>query len=185
MEGRKGEYKYIESGLTSVVLKDIVVFHCTKCNAIVPEIPATGVLHRVIAMRLLYKKSLLTGSELRFLRKLCGYSVNEFSEIMGTSKSVICKWETKKHGDGTDRLVRLLVLSKLSRELTGEPEPLLKNVTVAQLNSDLESALKLIEAQGKDENEEDEQFEISPEELAQFGGAAISVEIQPETASVN
>jgi transcriptional regulator with XRE-family HTH domain len=182
MEGRKGEYRYVECGLNSVVLKDILVFHCTKCNAIVPDIPATGVLHRVIAMRLLCKKTLLTGSELRFLRKLCGYSVNEFSEIMGSSKPVVCRWETQnKHGEGTDRTVRLLVMAKLVRELTGQPEPLLKNVTVAQLVSEVESAFKLIGV-GRD----DQQYEISPEEIAHFGGAAaVHPEAQSELVSVN
>jgi transcriptional regulator with XRE-family HTH domain len=177
MEGRKGEYRYIESGLDSVVLKDILVFHCTKCNAIVPEIPAAGVLHRVIAMRLLCKKTLLTGSELRFLRKLCGYSVTEFAEVMGTSKTVIWRWENKKHGDGTDRTVRLLVLTKLVRELAGQPAPILKNITVAQLNSEVEAAFKLIEA-----GCENEQYEISPEDLARFGGAE---QPEPEMASVH
>ena len=46
-----------------------------------PEIPAAGVLNRVIAMRLINKKNLLTGSEVRFIRKLCGYSATEFAEI--------------------------------------------------------------------------------------------------------
>jgi transcriptional regulator with XRE-family HTH domain len=178
MEGRKGEYRYIESGLSSVVLKDILVFHCTKCNAIVPEIPAAGVLHRVIAMKLLCKKTLLTGSELRFLRKLCGYSVNEFAEIMGSNKTVVSRWENQnKHGDPTDRTVRLLVLAKLVRELTGQPEPILRNVTVAQLNSEVEAAIKLIET-----GRRDEQYEISPEEIARFGGTV--PESEPELVSV-
>src|SRR5580704_15239581 len=100
MEVRKGEYKYVECGLDSVILKDILVYHCTKCNAIVPEIPAAGVLHRVIAIRLLNKTTLFTGGEMRFLRKLCGYSVNEFSEIMGSSKAVVSRWETQSsHGE--------------------------------------------------------------------------------------
>jgi transcriptional regulator with XRE-family HTH domain len=179
MEGRKGEYRYIESGLNSVVLKDILVFHCTKCNAIVPEIPAVGVLHRVIAMRLLCKKTLLTGSELRFLRKLCGYSVNQFAEVMGSNKSVVCRWETKNsHGKGTDRTVRLLVMAKLIRELAGQPEPLLKNATVAQLNSLVEAAIKLIDAR-----KTEEQYVISPEEIAHFGGTEPTPE--PEFVSVN
>src|ERR1039457_1206357 len=156
MEGRKGEYRYVESGLNSVILKDILVYHCTRCNAIVPEIPAAGVLHRVIAMRLLCKKTLLTGNEIRFLRKLCGYSINEFSEIMGSSKAVICRWETqdkngKGHGKGTDRTIRLLVLAKLAREVSGQPDPILKNVTVEQLNSEMEAAFKVIQARGDDE----------------------------------
>jgi hypothetical protein len=32
MEDRRGEYRYVESGLNSVIFKDILVFHCTKRN---------------------------------------------------------------------------------------------------------------------------------------------------------
>jgi transcriptional regulator with XRE-family HTH domain len=164
MEGRKGEYKYLECGLDSVILKDILVFHCTKCNAIVPEIPAAGVLHRVIALRLLMKETLLTGKELRFLRKLCGYSVNEFSEIMGSSKGVVSRWENYDvHGDGTDRTVRLLALGKLVREIAGQPDPILRNVTVDQLTSEVLSALKTIA-----DRRGHEKYEILPKEIAKF-----------------
>jgi transcriptional regulator with XRE-family HTH domain len=166
MEGRKGEYKYAESGLHSVILKDILVFHCTKCNAIVPEIPAAGVLHRVIALRLLRKKSLLTGGELRFLRKLCGYSINEFAQIMGSSKSVVSRWETQNaHGEATERIVRLLVMAKLVRELTGQPDPILRNVSAETLSAEVDNILKSIQARFVDEK-----YEISPEEIAQLGG---------------
>ena len=178
MEGRKGEYRYIESGLDSVILKDILVFHCTKCNAIVPEIPAAGVLHRVIALRLLTKTTLLTGAELRFLRKLCGYSVTEFSEIMGSSKAVISRWETQStHGEGTDRTVRLLVLGKLVREIAGHPDPILKNVTVEQLSADVLNTLKALVAR-----RDHESYEIPPEEIARF---SVSREIESvESAEV-
>lgn len=175
MEGRKGEYRYVESGLDSVVLKDILVFHCTKCNAIVPEIPAVGVLHRVIALKLLSKKSLLTGRELRFLRQLCGYSVNEFAEIMGSSKSVVSRWETSRHGAQTDRTMRLLVLAKLVREITGQPDPILKNVTVDELNSQVEAAFKVIE-----DRKGEEQFEVSPEEMKRFGANPQTAELEAE-----
>jgi YgiT-type zinc finger domain-containing protein len=165
MEGRKGEYKYLESGLDSVVLKDVLVFHCPKCNAIVPEIPAAGVLHRVIALRLLRKTTLLTGAELRFLRKLCGYSVNEFSEIMGSSKAVVYRWETQSvHGGGTDRTVRLLALGKLVREIAGHPDPILRNVTVEQLTNEVLNAMKLLLAR----KATIERYEIPPEEIARF-----------------
>jgi transcriptional regulator with XRE-family HTH domain len=176
MEGRKGEYKYVESGLDTVVLKDILVFHCTTCNAIVPEIPAAGFLNRVIAQKLLLKGTLLTGDELRFLRKFCGYSVTEFAEIMGSSKSVICRWETKNHGASTDRTIRLLVLFKLMREMVGQPEPTLKNVTFEELNSKVEAAFKSIE-----DRDVDEHYEISPEDIAQFGGgqSIIEQEVSP------
>ena len=165
MEGRKGEYKYAESGLNSVILKDILVFHCTKCNAIVPEIPAAGVLHRVIALRLLRKRSLLTGGELRFLRKLCGYSINDLAEIMGSSKNVVSRWETHAHGEGTERTIRLLVLAKLVREMVGQPDPILRNISVEALSVEIENTLKLIQSRSVDEK-----YEISPEEIAHLGG---------------
>jgi YgiT-type zinc finger domain-containing protein len=175
MQGHKGEYKYVECGLNSVVLKDILVFHCPKCNEVVPEIPATGVLHWVIARRILRKKTLLTGNEIRFLRKLCGYSVNEFAEIMGSSKNVVCRWETASHGKGTDRLVRLLVMAKLCRKITGREDSGLKNITVDQLNAEIEATLKEIEAKTKNEK-----YEIPSEELARFSG---NTQEAPEVAS--
>lgn len=164
MDGRKGMYQYLESGLDSVFLKDIWVFHCTKCNAIVPQIPAVGVLHRVIALRLLQKKTLLTGKELRYLRKLCGCSVVEFTEIMGTTKQVVSHWENQnKHGQGTDRIVRLLTVGRFVREITGHPDTVLKNVTVEQLTNDIMSVFKTLSKRVSEER-----YEISPEEIAHY-----------------
>jgi putative transcriptional regulator len=167
MEGRKGNYRYVESGLDSVLLKDILVFHCPVCNVIIPEIPAVGVLHRVIAMKILDKRSPLTGEEFRFLRKFCGYSVTEFAEIMGSSKSVVSRWETQNHGASTDRTVRLLAMFKLVREMIGQPDVALKNVTAEDLNARIEEAFKTMAGCDVEEG-----YEVSSEELAKFGGAA-------------
>ena len=166
MEGRKGEHKYTECGLTSVTLKDILIYRCTNCSAIVPEIPAAGVLHRVIALRLIVKKNLLAGSEIRFLRKFCGYSVNDFAEIVGSDKTVVSRWEKTGCGKGTDRIVRLLAMAKLTREIAGQPEPVLKNVTVDQLSCMVDEAFKLIEGKAK----ANERYVILPEEIARYAG---------------
>jgi YgiT-type zinc finger domain-containing protein len=177
MEGRKGEYKYTECGLTSVRLKDILVYHCQNCNALVPEIPAVGVLHRVIALRIVNKKNLLTGSEIRFLRKLCGYSVNDFAAILGSSKSVISRFEKEGCGKENDRLIRYLLIAKFSRELAGQSPLILRNVTIEQINIDIENTLKLMEGRGQ----KDEQYDISPEDLALYVGST-DAPSEPEMA---
>lgn len=178
MEGRKGVHKYTECGLTSVSLKDILVFRCTNCSAVVPEIPAVGVLHRVIALRLIFKNNLLSGSEIRFLRKFCGYSVNEFAEIIGSSKSVVSRWEKGGCGEHTDRILRLLVLVKLTRELSGQSEPTLKNVTVEQLHSMMDRSFKVLEGKAK----ANEKYIISPEEIAKYTGVSDEILESSEVA---
>ncbi len=169
MEGSKGEYKYTECGLSSVTIKDILVYRCTNCTAVVPEIPAAGVLHRVIALRLLGKKTLLAGSEIKFLRKLCGYSVNEFAEMVGSGKkSVVSRWEKEGCGKGTDKLIRMLVMAKLILEIAGQPKPILRNVTIEQLKQTTDEAIKFIEGKAK----ANERYIIDPEEIARYAGAA-------------
>jgi transcriptional regulator with XRE-family HTH domain len=166
MEGRKGEYKYTECGLDSVTLMDILVYHCTHCNALVPEIPAAGVLHRVIAMRLLNKRSLLAGAEIRFLRKLCGFSANDFAAMLGSSKTVISRFEKLGCGEQNDRLIRMLVLTSFARELANQPNRILRNVTFEQLSSEVENTLKLIAGR----IHQKEKYEIPPEEIARYFG---------------
>ncbi len=184
MEGRKGEYKYTECGLNSVTLKDILVFHCIQCNDVVPEIPAVGVLHRVIAIKLLLKKTLLTGNELRFLRKLMGYSVDEFCEVTGTNKNVVQRWEKNHlHGKGSDRTVRLLVLNRLLREIAGQPQPILRNVTIQELSKQVEESFKLI--RNNQPGEDEEKYNISPKDLEHYGGSEANVEVPVAAAAVN
>lgn len=163
MEGTRGNYQYTECGLDSVYLNNVLVFHCPRCNALeVPDIPAVGALHSVIAIKLLCKKTLLSGKEMRFLRKFMGYSVNEFVEIMGAAnKSVVSRWETRTHGKEVDRIVRLLVMVKLVTDISGHPKTSLRNVTVESLRTKIEDAMKTMEGKMREER-----YDINPEELA-------------------
>lgn len=130
MEGRVENYKYLECGLKSVTLEKVLVFHCAKCGATVPEISNANELHGLIGLAVLTKKSLLTGEEVRFLRKLCGYSVNDLAKRVGTSKFVISRWENHNMlGKESDRIIRLICVHKMTKDCLLGPESLAEDGT--------------------------------------------------------
>jgi DNA-binding transcriptional regulator YiaG len=114
MEGRYQNYQYSECGLTNVVLLDVLVFNC-KCGAIVPEIPYTAALHRFIAMELLRKPTLLCGEEVRFLRKLIGYSSVQLAELIAVSNVTLSRWENEavRINRNADRILRLVFFAAI------------------------------------------------------------------------
>ena len=118
MTGRRENYSYQEAGLKSVVLLNIVVYHC-KCGAIVPEIPYAGMLHHCIALNVLQKRALLAGEEIRFLRKVAGFSATELARVMGVDKVSVSRWETdaKKIGRESDRLIRAVCFARMVESL--------------------------------------------------------------------
>jgi transcriptional regulator with XRE-family HTH domain len=121
MVGRRENYQYTESGLKSVTLTNVLVFHC-KCGAILAELPAVGQLHFLIAFDLLRKDTILSGEEARYLRKWVGYSATELAETTGYSKSIVSRWENEKQNIGkeSDRLMRLVVFAKMLENAVGQ-----------------------------------------------------------------
>lgn len=154
MRGRKENYSYGECGLRNVVLLDILVFHC-KCGAIVPEIPAPGPLHAAIAMAVLGKKTLLSSEEIRFVRKVAGYSGVEFAKVLGVKSSSLSHWETgsKLIGKDSDRLVRLVCFTRMMENIAGEdyglPEKISRIAKMSQ-SVNLTSLLEHIEDRAGD-----------------------------------
>jgi putative zinc finger/helix-turn-helix YgiT family protein len=118
MTGKRENYQYQEAGLKSVVLLNIVVYHC-ECGAIVPEIPYAGILHHCIAMNVLQKKALLSGEEIRFVRKAAGFSATELARVMGMDKVSVSRWENekKKISKDSDRLIRVVCFTRMMERL--------------------------------------------------------------------
>ncbi len=148
MVGRKQNYQYDECGLSSVVLTNVLVFHC-ECGAIVAELPSLSCLHAVIATDLFRKKTLLSGEEFRFLRKWTGYSATELSVVMGVAKETISRWENQKVviGDESDRLFRLVCFAKILKTTGGsgisdkliEAARMIKSLNLVDILESLES----------------------------------------------
>jgi DNA-binding transcriptional regulator YiaG len=122
MKGRLEDYHYTECGLPRVLLSKITVYRCKDCKAMVPEIPAQSELHRAILMALLRKTSLLSGEEIRFIRKMAGYSLQDLANIMGIHNTNLSKWENNARtiGKDSDRMLRLICFSSILQESVKE-----------------------------------------------------------------
>jgi putative zinc finger/helix-turn-helix YgiT family protein len=106
------DYRFTESGLDNVVLKDIEVVVCPQCGSESPRIPNHDDLMRTIAIALIDMPSELSGNEVRFLRKLLGRSGEQFAQMLGIDRSHLSRIENGAMAVSrqTDRLVRTLAL---------------------------------------------------------------------------
>jgi putative transcriptional regulator len=105
------DVKYDFSGLPGVTLKGVEVTRCSECGEYEVAIPRIEELHRLMARTVIAKRSRLTPQEIRFLRKLLGWSGADFANAMGTTPETISRWENGAAAMGVqaDRLLRLLV----------------------------------------------------------------------------
>ncbi len=104
-------YQYFESGLDNVLLQNIPVYEC-DCGAKYPSIFRIGYLNELIGEALLEKQSLLSGKEIKFLRKNLYLSSKKFAQTLGIGITTLSKWENEKqhHSGPNDRLIRALYL---------------------------------------------------------------------------
>ena len=105
-------YRFKESGLNNVFLKDIEVVKCADCKSESPRIPNHDDLMRTIAVALIDKPSELAGDEVRFLRKYLGEGSTTFAQMLGIDRSHLSRVENGAMAISrqTDRLVRTLAL---------------------------------------------------------------------------
>ena len=90
-------YRYKESGLDNVYLKNSAVRHQCACGRRFIEIPQIERLHDAIAYKVLNKKTIWRGQEFRFLRKWIGRTAEELGRILGhVKRGTISRWENEK-----------------------------------------------------------------------------------------
>lgn len=106
-------YRYMESGLPNVLLKDILVRRCPDCGAEYISIPAIENLHRTIAMILVNKPGRLTSTEIKFMRKSLGWSGADFARKFHVASSQVSRWESESShqpmGKANELLLRTAV----------------------------------------------------------------------------
>ncbi|PYP85960.1 MAG: hypothetical protein DMG65_19785 [Candidatus Angelobacter sp. Gp1-AA117] len=106
------DYKFIESGLDNIILKNIEVLECPQCKTVSPRIPRHNSLLRTIALALIAKPYPLSGPEIKYLRKFLAMTQEEFAKYVSADTAVISRWENDVQpvGPQSDRLIRLIAL---------------------------------------------------------------------------
>jgi transcriptional regulator with XRE-family HTH domain len=106
-QGRRENYAYTECGLKNIVLADVLVYRCKNCGGETVEIPNMDGLHRTLALGVLCKRRLLSGDEVRFLRKVAGLTATGLAKSLAVTKTAVSRWENgAKIGLASDRAVR-------------------------------------------------------------------------------
>jgi putative zinc finger/helix-turn-helix YgiT family protein len=102
-------YHFIDSGLPNVYLAGVKYWVCAKCDQQAAEIPAALKLLAAIAESLVRKPGLLTGDEIRFLRKELGKKASDFALLINKTPEHFSKLENNQLPltEDTDKLVRL------------------------------------------------------------------------------
>ena len=127
----KHDYRFTESGLDNVVLKDVEFAKCEECGEEAVRIPRLNDLMRALALGVIAKPYELTGEDVRFLRKYLELSAAEFANILSVDKSTLSRWENGDQalGPQSDRLIRTVVLGlgegmkeKLEQTIRSFPE---------------------------------------------------------------
>lgn len=125
-------YRYTESGLTNVFLDGMMTLYCPTCQSDFPEIENVPALHAKIAEILMRKPYVLTGRELRFLRKEMRMKAKDLATVLGVTPTTVSRWETgeERLGIANDRLIRSLYLMWLiEQDKIIDPKTILSRVS--------------------------------------------------------
>ena len=115
MTTQRENYRYTESGLSHILLRDVEVSRCPQCGEMEVAILQIEQLHRAIAQALLRKPARLAPEEIRYLRTSLGWSGTDLAAHMGTTPETVSRWEhgATSIGKTADRLLRLLVATQM------------------------------------------------------------------------
>lgn len=107
MQRKVGKYKYLESGLNNVFLENVDLYQC-GCGTSYASIFRVPRLNELIAKTILKKRALLSGKEIRFLRKHVHVSSRDFAKMLHIDKTTLPKWEggSQRQSKPHDLLIR-------------------------------------------------------------------------------
>lgn len=119
MKNSTNYYHYTECGLNNIYL--VNGFKITKTENGDEEIFIHDIhgLHKAISHTLIFKKGLLEGSEIKFIRTMLDLSQNKLGDRIGCGYQQILLWEKNKNkiSKPADRLLKITLLTYLDKKI--------------------------------------------------------------------
>ncbi len=116
---KQSHYHYAECGLDNIYLLNGVKI--TKLEDGGEEIFIHDIhgLHKAISKILIFKKGLLKGGEIKFMRTMLDLSQNKLAALIGCRYQQILLWEKDKNkiSKPADRLLRITLYTYLHKEI--------------------------------------------------------------------
>jgi len=94
----RGDHRYVESGLSFVVLSQCILLVCIACDVSAAVLPNAETLHIAIVEKLLRVPARFTGEVIRFVRRSLKLTGDEFAGLLGTSRVEVSRWENEHSG---------------------------------------------------------------------------------------
>jgi DNA-binding transcriptional regulator YiaG len=127
VSSQEAPYHYVNSGLSNVYLVGVKYRVCEKCDQQSADIPAVKHLMTALARAVVNKAVLLTGEEVRFLRKRLARRSVEFAKMLSMTAQRFSELEAGRDRIAPDRdkLVRMIykILSGDRKLITGLSKP--------------------------------------------------------------
>jgi transcriptional regulator with XRE-family HTH domain len=112
-------YHYKESGLDYVWLVGVSQYKCKECGEVVVEIPRINELHLLIGKNIVCRRELLTGQEVRYLRKEIGMKSKDMAAALSIEPETYSRWENGKQVSAPchDKGLRMIYVMNASENL--------------------------------------------------------------------
>lgn len=90
-----GEYEAAPLfGLRSVIVKNLTASVCSQCETMVMPGDVLDRLHESLLLMVLTGGHVLSGEDVRFIRKALRLSQSEFGDRLGVHRTTVTRWET-------------------------------------------------------------------------------------------
>lgn len=132
----KAEHVEDLGGVVVKVLNAVVVQRCSACGEEMTGIPDLPGLARAAAMARALNPAILSGKEIKFIRRALDMSQKQFAEMMDLSPEHVSRWENDRNGVGSasEKLVRHNACALLQIEGLCEYDPkAIANMRFAEL----------------------------------------------------